>query len=104
MSFFVGQRLREMGIRVALGAGRGSVIWSVMRVGLALVAVGTCIGLLGVWGAAGVLESLLFGVGATDPLFMALAGGVLALTALVATTLPALRASRADPVEVMKTE
>jgi predicted permease len=104
MSFFVGQRIREMGIRVALGAGRGSVVWSVIRVGLILTAVGTGIGLLGLWGASGLLQSLLYGVGATDPLFMALAGGVLALTALAATSLPALRASRADPVEVMKTE
>jgi predicted permease len=104
MSFFVVQKLREMGIRVAMGAGRKEVVWSVLRVGIALATVGTGIGLLGVWGVAGVLQSLLYGVGPTNPLFMALAGVALGLVAVTATSLPALRASRADPVEVMKTE
>lgn len=104
MSFFVGQRLREMGIRVALGAGRREVVWSVMRTGLALAVVGTCVGLLGIWGVAGILQSLLYGVGATDPLFLVLAGMAMGLVALTATAFPALRASRADPVEVMRAE
>jgi putative ABC transport system permease protein len=104
MSFFVGQKLREMGIRVALGAGRREVVWSVLRVGLALAAVGTGIGFLGVWGVAGVLQSLLYGVGATNLLFMALAGAAMGLVAFTATGLPALRASRADPVEVMRAD
>jgi predicted permease len=104
MSFFVGLKLREIGIRVALGANRRKVVWSILRMGLALAALGTALGLLGVWGAAGVLESLLYGVGATDPLFMAMAGLAMGLTALSATGIPALRASRADPVEVMKAE
>jgi predicted permease len=104
MSFFVGRKLREIGIRVALGAGRRNVVWSVLRIGLALAALGTGLGLLGVWGAASVLQSLLYGVGATDPLFMALAGAAMGVVAVSATGLPALRASRADPVEVMKAE
>ena len=104
MSFFVGQRLREMGIRVALGAGRRELVWLFLRMGLALAVVGTGIGLLGVWGVSSVLQTLLYGVGATNPLFMAAAGLCLGLVAVTATGLPALRASRADPVEVMRAE
>lgn len=104
MSFFVGQRLREMGIRMALGAGRKAVVWPVMRVGLSLAALGTGVGILGVWGVAGVLQSLLYGVGATDLLFIVLAGAAMGLVASTATAFPALRASRADPVDVMRAE
>lgn len=104
MNFFVGQKFHEMGIRMALGAGHAEVVWSVLRVGLVLAALGTGIGLLGIWGVAGVLQSLLHGVGATNPLFMALAGMAMGLVAFGATGLPALRASRADPVEVMRSE
>ncbi|MGW8267617.1 MAG: ABC transporter permease [Longimicrobiales bacterium] len=104
MSFFVGQKLREMGIRMALGAGHTEVAWSVLRAGLVLAGVGTGIGLLGVWGVAGVLQNLLYGVGATDPLFLALAGIAMGLVCLSATGLPALRASRTDPVDVMRAE
>jgi putative ABC transport system permease protein len=104
MSFFVGQKIREMGIRVALGAKRSEVVWLVLRVSLALAAVGTGIGLLGVWGVSGVLQSLLYGVGALNPVVMVCAGFSLALVAVTASGLPALRASRADPVEVMKAE
>lgn len=104
MSFFVGQKLREMGIRVALGADRKEVVWSVLRMGLILAGLGGAIGLLGVWGVSGVIQRLLYGVGATNPLFMALAGATLGLVAVAATSLPALQASRADPVEVMRSE
>ncbi len=104
MSFFVGQKIREMGIRLALGARRREVVWLVLRMGLVLAVVGTGVGLLGVWGVSGVLQSLLYGVGAINPLFMAAAGLCLGLVALTATGIPALRASRADPVEVMRAE
>lgn len=102
MSFFVGQKLREMGIRVALGARRGKVVWLVLRVAINLSAAGTLLGLLGVLGASSLLQSLLYGVGALDPLVMVAAGLSLALVAVIAGGLPAMRASRADPVRVMK--
>jgi len=101
MSFFVGQKLREVGIRVALGAGRGEVVWLVLRVGLGLSIVGTGIGVLGFWGISGLLESLLYGVGALNPLFMVGSGLCLGLVALVAASLPALKASRTHPMDVM---
>jgi ABC-type antimicrobial peptide transport system permease subunit len=104
MSFFVGQKLREMGIRVALGAGRGEVIWLVLRVAITLSAAGTTLGLLGVLGVSSLLQSLLYGVGALDPMIMVAAGLSLALVAGIAGGLPAMRASRADPVWVMKAE
>jgi predicted permease len=104
MSFFVGQRLREMGIRVALGASRGEVVWLVLRISLVLAVVGIGIGLIGVLGASGLLQSLLYGVRSLDPTFMVTAGLCLALVAVAAGGIPALRACRADPVEVMKAE
>lgn len=104
MNFFVGQKLREMGIRVALGARRGKVVWLVLRVGLILSAIGTGIGLLGVLCLSRVLQSLLYGVGALNPLFMVTAGFCLSLVAVSASGLPALRASRANPVEVIRAE
>ncbi|MFC1575832.1 ADOP family duplicated permease [Gemmatimonadota bacterium] len=104
MSFLVGQRTKEMGIRVALGAARREVVWMVLRLGLGLAAVGIGIGLLGVWAVSGVLESLLFGVGALNPIFMVAAGLSLGLVACMATGLPALRATRLDPLLSLKSE
>lgn len=66
MSFLVGQRLREIGVRVALGASRVEVVWSVMVGALTLVAGGTGIGLLGAWASSGVIQGLLFGVRADN--------------------------------------
>ena len=104
MSFFVGQRMRELGIRVALGAGRRSVGWLVLRKGLFLAGAGTGIGLLGVLAVSGVLGSLLYGVGALDPVCLAAAALGLGLIALATSGLPAFRASRADSVEVIRAE
>jgi predicted permease len=104
MSFFVGQKLRELAIRVALGARRQEVVWMVLRVGLTLSIVGVGIGLLGFWGVSGILQSLLYGVGALNPLLLALSGLCLALVALIAAGAPALRASRAHPADVMRAE
>jgi putative ABC transport system permease protein len=104
MSFFVGQRLREMGIRMALGARPGEVVWLVLKVGLSLSIVGAGVGLVGFWGLAGVLQSLLYGVGAMNPILMAGSCLCLGLAAVAAAGLPALRASRTHPVEVMRTE
>jgi predicted permease len=104
MSYFVRQKLREVGIRMALGAGRQEIVWGVMKMGLALALAGMGIGLLGIWGASTVIQRLLYGVAAADPLFMAAAGVAMSLVALSATGIPALRAGRADPVEVMRLE
>jgi predicted permease len=104
MSFFVGQRLREMGIRMALGARPGDVVWLVLRVGLFLSIVGAGIGIVGFWGVSGVLQSLLYRVGAMNPMLMAGSCLCLGFAALAAAGFPALRASRTHPVDVMKAE
>jgi putative ABC transport system permease protein len=104
MSFSARQRFREMGVRIALGATRGEVVWLLLRMGLTLSIVGTGIGLLGVLGASRILESLLYGVGSLNPVFMVASGVTLGIVAAAAAGLPAFRASRVDPVEVIRSE
>ncbi len=104
MNFFVGQKLRDIGIRLALGARPAEVVWLVLRVGLFLSIVGAGVGLVGFWGVSGALQSLLYGVGAKNPILMAVSLLCLGLAAVAAAGLPALRASRTHPVEVMRTE
>jgi putative ABC transport system permease protein len=104
MSFFVGQKMREMGIRVALGARKGEVAWLVLRGGLVLAGVGCGLGALGVLGVSGILQSMLYGVGALDPLFIGGSVVGLILVALATSAVPAVRAGRADPVEVIRVE
>lgn len=98
------RRTREIGIRMALGAAAGDVVGLMLRQGMAAVAAGLLIGLLGAIVLARTLESLLFSVEPTDPVtFLAvvlLLGGV----ALAATWLPARRATRVDPVESLRAE
>jgi putative ABC transport system permease protein len=102
ISSSVAQRSREIGVRIALGARRGNVIASVVGQAMALTALGIGIGTLGSLAAGKVLAKLLYDVKATDPLVF---GGVVVLlgvVALVAAGIPALRASRIDPVTAMR--
>jgi putative ABC transport system permease protein len=102
ISYSVTQRTSEIGIRMALGAGRESVLRLVVGDGMALAGVGIVIGLMGAMGASRLLGSLLFGVSASDPLVFALTAIVLAAVALCATAIPALRAARIDPGESLR--
>ncbi len=104
MSFDVVQRSREIGIRLALGARPDSVAAMVLGRGLGLTAIGAVAGIVAAVAASRVLASLLFGVSATDPLTFALVVFVLMAVAAVATWLPARRATRVDPVEVLRAE
>jgi len=104
MSFDVVQRSREIGIRLALGARPDSVLAMVLGRGLRLTAIGAAAGIVGAIAASRVLASLLFGVSATDPLTFALVAVVLMAVAAVATWLPARRATRVDPIEVLRAE
>ncbi len=102
MAQLAADRAREMGIRVALGARAGQVQWLVVRRGLRVVGIGIAVGLAAAVTATRAVSALLYGVGALDPLTFTLVPALLVITALVATWLPARRASRADPVGVMR--
>ena len=104
MSYSVAQRTREMGIRMALGAVRSRVLLLVVRQGMALAGAGVVIGLLGAFGLTRLLSSQLFAVRATDPSTFALVSALLVVIALIATLVPALRATRVDPVVALRDE
>ena len=104
MSYSVAQRTRELGIRMALGAARSQVLALVVGQGMALAATGVAIGLVAALSLTRFLSSQLFGVGATDPSTFALVCAVLVAIALLATLVPALRATRVDPVVALRDE
>ncbi len=104
MAYNVGRRTREFGIRLALGASPYAVKRSVFRQGSAIVGIGISGGLLGAFLLSRLLRSMLFGVGATDPLTFVLVPVTLASVALLAAYLPARRATRVDPVRVLRQE
>jgi putative ABC transport system permease protein len=104
MALTVTQRTRELGIRLALGAQRADVFRLVLSQGMLLVLVGLIIGLLGVVGAGRGLQSVLYGVGGFDGPALSFALFALAVVALIACWLPALRATRVDPITAIRTE
>jgi predicted permease len=101
MSYSVGQRTREIGLRMALGAGRRTVLGLVLRQGLSLVAVGVVIGLAGAFAASRMVRTLLF-ASASDPVSFAGASLALIAVAIVASLVPARRASRVDPIVALR--
>jgi len=104
MALTVTQRTRELGIRLALGAQRADVFRLVLSQGMLLVLAGLIIGLLGVVGAGRGLQSVLYGVGGFDGPALSFALFALAVVALIACWLPALRATRVDPITAIRTE
>ena len=94
----------SVGVRVAVGAGRGQILGMVGRDALKLAAVGVGVGLLGAFAASRGLESQLLGVSASDPWTYGLLAVGLTGVALLASTVPALRATRVDPVEALRSE
>jgi len=98
MSYLVAQSAREIGIRMALGATRRGILGLVLRQGMRLTLAGVAIGLLGAFALTRLMSSLLFGVGAIDPLTFGAIAMLLSAVALVATCVPAQRAARVDPM------
>ena len=104
LSYTVAQREREIGIRMALGAGSTRIVTLVLRQGAALVGVGTLVGVAVALAGSRVLESLLYGVSADDLLTFALAPLALVAIALVACWIPARRATSVDPIRALRFE
>jgi putative ABC transport system permease protein len=104
LSYLVSRRTREIGIRVAVGAGRAQVLRLVLGSGLTLAFAGVAIGLGVAAAASRVMASLLHGVSPGDPATFLAVGILLPLVALVASAVPAWRATRVDPIVALKTE
>jgi predicted permease len=104
MSYAVGQRVHEIGIRMALGAGADDVRSLLLRQGLRLTLLGIAIGLMGASWLTGAMESLLFGVRPNDPLTFAIVSALLLAVALAATYIPARRATKVDPMVALRFE
>jgi predicted permease len=104
MAHSVSRRTREIGVRVALGAGSGEVLRMIMSQGLTTILIGVCAGVGGSLALTRTLESLLFGVTATDPLTFSGIVILVVATALLACYIPARRAMRVDPMRALRHE
>jgi putative ABC transport system permease protein len=104
MSYSVAQQTREIGVRIALGAKRSDVLVMTVKNGLKLAAVGVLFGLVAAFVMTRVLTSLLFGVGATDPVTFMIVALVLITVATLASYIPALRATRVDPMIALRAQ
>ena len=104
MAYSAAQRTREIGIRIALGAERSDILKLIIRQGIFLISIGAGLGLALALAATRVLQSLLFGISATDPLTFAVVLFVLVGVALLACYLPARRATKVDPLVALRYE
>jgi len=104
LAYFVSQRSRELGIRLALGAKPAALFRMVVGQGMRPVALGAAIGLSGAVGVTTLMQSLLFGVTPVDPAAYGVATGALAAIAVAACAVPALRATRVDPLTALRDE
>jgi predicted permease len=104
LSYLVTQRVTEIGIRIALGAQREQVLWLVLADGLRPVAIGLVLGLAGGATVGALIRSILYGTSPFDPMVFATMIGGLLLTALIACAVPAIRASRIEPMQALRSE
>jgi ABC-type antimicrobial peptide transport system permease subunit len=103
-SYVVSRRTREFGIRIATGAHPRALVWQVLREGGGITAVGIGIGLLLALGAGQLLQGFLYGVDAVEPVVLVAAPLILLASSLLASYIPALRATRVDPTVAMRSE
>ena len=104
MAYTVSRRTRDIGIRLALGAEQGNVLWQVLRETLVLVLMGIIIGVPFALGGTHLVRSMLFGLGFADPVAILFAGTLLTIVAALAGFLPAWRASQVDPMVALRYE
>jgi putative ABC transport system permease protein len=104
MSYSVSRRIREIGVRIALGAGRGDVLRLMLKQGLLLTGLGLALGLMSAAALTRLIQTSLYGVGATDPLTFALVAALLAGAAFLACWIPARRATKIDPMIALRYE
>jgi ABC-type antimicrobial peptide transport system permease subunit len=104
ITYLVSQRTREIGIRMALGASAPGIVAMVLGQGARLGLVGIGLGLVGGLALARAMASLLYGVSPSDPETYAAVAGLMLVIALVASVLPAWRASRVDPIRTLKAD
>jgi putative ABC transport system permease protein len=102
MSFTVVQRTHEIGLRMALGAGRDQVLRQILREGLATALVGIAIGAIGAYLVGRAMRGMLFGVGAIDPLAFSMVAGLLLGASILACFIPAMRAASVDPMTALR--
>jgi ABC-type antimicrobial peptide transport system permease subunit len=104
MAYTASRRTREIGLRMALGAVSGDVVWLVMREVIVLVGVGVTLGLAAAWGLSRLIGNQLYGVSPNDPVTMFAAACGLTIIALVAGYIPASRAAHVNPVSALRYE
>ena len=104
LAYYVNRRRREIGIRMAIGARADAVFWMVVRRGLLLAAIGIVVGSLCALAVTQFLSDLLFGVSPRDPVTLAAVAAVIALVTLATSCVPALRATRVDPIVALRCE
>jgi putative ABC transport system permease protein len=104
LSYMVAQRTRDIGLRMALGASQAQIVWDVLGFGVRLAGIGLAVGLAAALAATRLLSSLLYGVRPTDAVTFAAVSFILLVVALIASYLPARRATRVDPLVALRYE
>jgi putative ABC transport system permease protein len=104
LAYLTNRRVPEIGVRMALGASTGNVLWLVLRQSLLMIVAGIAVGTAAALGAASLLRRLVTGVQSTEPMAFVIMIFVLAVAALLASFIPARRASRIDPMIALRQE